>query len=102
MVMCVVTNVCGITNDLLNVCGNYAVKHDITFNCSKSVGVLFLPKYFSLSNISKVCLRNNVIKFKNNLKCLGGFLNGNLKDDDDVCQQVCYLYGKSYKLKATF
>ena len=27
--------------DLLNVCSNYAVEHDITFNCSKSVGVNF-------------------------------------------------------------
>ena len=27
--------------DLLNVCSNYAVEHDITFNCSKSVGVAY-------------------------------------------------------------
>ena len=88
--------------DLLNVCSNFAVEHDITFNCSKSVGVLFLPKYLSLSNGPKVFLCNNVVKFKNNIKYLGVFLNNNLKDDDDICRQVRYLYGKSYQLKATF
>ena len=88
--------------DLLNVCSNYAVEHNITFNCSKSVGVLFLPKYLSLSNLPKVFLCNNVVKFKNNVKYLGVFLNNNLKDDDDICRQVRYLYGKSYELKTTF
>ena len=88
--------------DLLNVCSNYAVEHDITFNCSKSVGVLFLPKYLSISNVPKVFLCNNVVKFKNNVKYLGVFLNNNLKDDDDICRQVRYLYEKAYQLKATF
>ena len=80
--------------DLLNVCSNYAVEHDITFNCSKSVGVLFLPNYLSISNVPKVFLCNNVVKFKNNVKYLGVFLNNNLKDDDDISRQVRYLYGK--------
>ena len=63
------------------------VEHDITFNCSsKSVAVLFLPKYFSLSNVPKVFLCNNVVKFKNKVKYLGVFLNNNLKDDDDICR----------------
>ena len=88
--------------DLLNVCSNYAVEHDITFNCSKSVGVLFPPKYLSISNVPKVFLCNNIVKFRNNVKYLGVFLNNNLKDDDDICRQVRYLYGKSYQLKATF
>ena len=88
--------------DLLNSCSNYAVEHDITFNCSKSVGVLFLPKYLSISNVPRVFLCNNVVKFKNNVKYLGVFLNNNLKDDDNICRQVRYLYEKSYQLKATF
>ena len=86
----------------LTLCSNYAVEHDITFNCSKSVGVLFLPKYISLSNVPKVFLCNNVVKFKNNVKYLGVFLNNNLKDDDDICRQVRYLYGKSYNQKQLF
>ena len=65
--------------------------------------VYFLPKYLSLLNVPKVFLYNNVVKFKNNVKNLGVFLNNNLKDDDDdICLQVRYLYGKSYQLKTTF
>ena len=56
------------------VCSNYAVEHDITFNCSKSVGVLFLPKYLSLSNVPKVFLCNNAVKFKNNVSIWVFFL----------------------------
>jgi len=26
---------------LLNICGNYAAEHEITFNCNKTIGVLF-------------------------------------------------------------
>ena len=29
---------------LLNICGDYAAKHEITFNCNKTIGVLFCPK----------------------------------------------------------
>jgi len=29
---------------LLNICGDYAAEHEITFNCKKTIGVLFLPK----------------------------------------------------------
>ena len=75
--------------DILNVCSNYAVKH-------------ILYKYFSLTNVPKVYFYNNVIKFKNNVKYLGVFLKGNLKDDGNICRQVLCLYGKSYQLKATF
>ena len=60
----------------------------ILHNCSKSVGVLFLPEYLSLSNVPKVFLCNNVAIFKKNVKYLGVFFNNNLKDDDDICRQV--------------
>ena len=52
----------------------------------------------SAINVPKVFLCNNV----HNVKYLGVFLNNNLKDDDDICRQVRYLYGKAYQLKATF
>jgi len=29
---------------LLNICGDYAAKHEITFNCNKTIGVLFCRK----------------------------------------------------------
>ena len=81
-----------ILQDLLNVCSNYAVEHDITFYGSKLIGVLFLPKYLSISNLSKVFLCNNVVKFKNDVKYLGVFLNNNLKDDDDTYLSASSLF----------
>ena len=80
----------------------HLIVHLILHLISKSVGVLFLPKYISILNVPKVFLCNNVVKFKNNINYLGVFLNNNLKDEDDIYRQVRYLYGKSYQLKATF
>jgi len=34
---------------LLNICGGYAAEHEITFNCNKTIGVLFCPK--SINNL---------------------------------------------------
>jgi len=29
---------------LLNICGDYAAEHEITFNCNKPIGAFFVPK----------------------------------------------------------
>ena len=34
---------------LLNICGGYAAEHEITFNCNKTIGVLFFQK--SINNL---------------------------------------------------
>ena len=31
---------------LLNICGEYAAEYEITFNCNKTIGVLFCPKKY--------------------------------------------------------
>jgi len=31
---------------LLNICGDYAAEHEITFNYNKTIGVLFCPKKY--------------------------------------------------------
>ena len=31
---------------LLNICGDYAAEHEITFDCNKTIGVLFCPKKY--------------------------------------------------------
>ena len=32
---------------LLNICGDYAAEHEITFNCNKTTGVHFCPKKYT-------------------------------------------------------
>jgi len=31
---------------LLNICGDYAAEHKITFNCNKTIGIFFGPKKY--------------------------------------------------------
>jgi len=42
---------------LLNICGDYAAEHEITFNCNKTIGVLFCPKKYKQPAPSNVFLK---------------------------------------------
>ena len=42
---------------LLNICGGYAAEHEITFNCNKTIGVLFFPKKYKQPAPSNVFLK---------------------------------------------
>ena len=46
----------------------------------------------TISNVPKVFLCNNVVKFKNNVKYLGVFLKNILKDDDDLSASSLFLW----------
>ena len=48
---------------LLNICGDYAAEHEITFNCSKTIGVLFCPKKYKQPAPSNVFLNSVRIQF---------------------------------------
>jgi len=41
--ICVFGPSIGVLPCLLNICGIYAAEHKITFNCNKTIGVLFCP-----------------------------------------------------------
>ena len=41
---------------LLNIYGDYAAEHEITFNCNKTIGVLFCPKKYKQPAPSNVFL----------------------------------------------
>ena len=47
-------------------------------------------------------LGNFKIRFVNESKYLGVFLNSKLRDDEDINRQVRYLYGTANRLKACF
>jgi len=88
---------------LLNVYGDYAAEHEITFNCSKTTGVLFCPKKYKQPASSNVFLNGVCVQFFDQVKYLGVWINASLKDDDDDIQrQVKSLYCAANKLRGTF
>ena len=66
---------------LLNICGDYAAEHEITFNCNKTIGVLFCPKKYKQSTPSNVLLNGVRVQFFDQVKYLGVCINASLKDE---------------------
>ena len=87
---------------LLNICGDYAAEHEITFNCNKTTGVVFCPKKYKQPAPLNVFLNGIRVQFLDQLKYLGVWINASLKSDDDIQRQVKSLYCAANKLRGTF
>jgi len=69
---------------LLNISGDYACEHEITFNCNNTIGVLFCPKKYKQPASSYVFLNGAHVQFFDYVKYLDVWTNASLKDDDDI------------------
>ena len=79
-------NITGLQS-LLNICGDCAAEHEITFNCNKTIGLLFCPKKYKQPAPSNVFLNGVRVQFFDQVKYLGVWINAPLKDDDDIQRQ---------------
>jgi len=80
----------------------YAAEHEITFNCNRTISVLFCPKNYEQPASSNVFLNDVRVQFSEQVKYFDVALNTSLKDDDDIHRQVKSLYCAANKLKGTF
>ena len=87
---------------LLNICGDYAAEHEITFNCNKTIGVLFCPKKYKQPAPSNALLNGVRVQVFAKVKYLGVWINASLKDDDDIQRHVKSFYCAVNKLRGTF
>jgi len=87
---------------LMNICGDYAAEHEITFNGNKTIGVLFWPNKYKQPSPSNVFLNGVRVQFFDQVKYIGVWINESLKDDDDIQRQVKSLYCAANKLRGTF
>jgi len=86
----------------LNISIDYAAEHEITFNCNKTIGVLFWPKSTNTLPHQEFFLNGVRVQFFDQVKYLGVWINASLKDDDDIQWQVKLLYCAANKLRGTF
>ena len=59
----------------LNICGDCASEHEITFDCTKTFGVLFCPKKYKQPAPSNVFLNGVRVQFFDQVKYLGVWIN---------------------------
>jgi len=48
---------------LMDICGGYVAEHEITFNCNKTIGVLFCLKKYKQLPLSNVFLNGVRVQF---------------------------------------
>jgi len=87
---------------ILNICGDYAAEHEITFHYNETIGVLFCPKKYKQPAPSNVFVNGVRVQFFDQVKYLRVWINASLKDDDDIQREVKSLYCAASKLRGTF
>ena len=87
---------------IIDVCYSYVSSHNIIFNFQKTLGLSFASSNFKLYIKPNVVLGDFKIRFVNEIKYLGVFLNSKLRGDEDINRQVRYIYGTANRLKTCF
>ena len=77
--------------ELINICYDFSVRNDLSFNSSKSYCMVFRPKLCKLS-CPLLYMDSQVLKYADNVKYLGFTFSSDQKDDNDILRQLRMLY----------
>ena len=78
---------------LINICYDFSLQNNLTFNSSKSFCMVFKPRLY---------MNNEKIDYTDSIKYLGFTFSSNKKDDNDMLRQMRILYTKSNRLLRLF
>ena len=87
---------------LINVCERFACTHEMKFNDSKSVLLLFRPVGIKISPNMHVYMNDKLLKVDVKCRYLGHIMCNDLKDNEDIKRQLRSFYGKSNMVLRTF
>jgi len=86
---------------LINICSMYGIDHDIVYNPSKSICVVFKPNGYKL-HCPSVSLNDSIIAYSASAKYLGVIITAKLNDNDEIVKQCRGLYARSYSFLRKF
>ena len=69
--------------ELIDICYDFSVQNDISFNSSKSYCMVFKPKSYKLSCL-RLYMDNQLLKYTDDNKYLGFTFSSDQKDDKDL------------------
>ena len=97
--ICLMTPSPAALQELIDICYDFSVQNDLSFNFSKSYCMVFKPKLYKLS-----CPRldNELLKYTDDIKYLGFTFSPDQKDDKDLLRQLRLLYTKPNRLLRLF
>ena len=87
--------------ELIDVCYDFSVQNDLSFNSSKSYCMFFKPKSYKLS-CPRLYMDNQLLKYTDDIKYLGFTFSSDQKHDKDLIRQLRLLYTKSNRLLRLF
>ena len=88
--------------DLLDICGEYAEKHDIKFNTKKSVVLIRRNKLLKTAIVPKFKLCQEFLNEVKEIKYLGHIITDDGKDDKDILNTCGKLYAQGNSLVRKF
>ena len=101
--ICLMTPSPAALKELIDICYDFSVLNDLSFNSSKLYGMVFKPKSYKLS-CPRLYMDNQVLKYTDDIKYLGFTFSSDQKDDKDLdlLRQLRLLYTKSNRLLRLF
>lgn len=79
---------------LIDICSNYGIQHDIVYNPSKSVCMVFKPNGYKL-HCPPVRLNNECIEYASSVRYLGVTICSTLCDNEELLKQMRGLYART-------
>ena len=92
----------GSLQELIDICQTYALANDMSYNFKKSLCTAFLPPKLGKLHIPTVFLGNDTLKFVDQNKYLGVFINADCTDDYDIVRLMQSLYRNGNYLHRNF
>ena len=87
---------------LIDLCDTFAQANDMIYNVKKSFCSAFIPKIYGQLYIPSVSLGQQPLKWVQQVKYLGAFINNQCSDDADISRQIQAIYSRGNTLVRNF
>ena len=82
---------------LINICYDFSMQNNLSFNSSKSFCMVLKPRLYKLLSPS-LYMSTEKLEYTNSTKYLGFTFSSDKKDDNDMLRQLRILYTKSNRI----
>ena len=79
---------------LIDICYDFSIQNDLSFNFSKLYCIVFKPKSYKLSCL-RLFMDKQLLKYTDDIKNVGFTFSSDQKDDKDLLRQLRLLYTES-------
>ena len=90
-----------ILQKLINICYDFSIQNNLSFNSTKSFCMVFKPRLYNLL-CPTFCMNTEILVYAANIKYLGFTFSSDKKDDNDMLRQMRVSYTKANRLLRLF